>query len=86
MRCKFLWSLTLKCEAAMTFAYVMNTVLTSSILLFVLYTCFVTLVLCLWYLIEEESQRIIEQKREQRELLGRSERSIDAVVDEIYES
>jgi len=70
----------------MTFAYVMNTVLTSSILVFVLYTCFVTLVLCLWYLIEEESQRIIEQKREQRELLGRSERSIDAVVDEIYES
>lgn len=70
----------------MTFAYVMNTVLTSSILVFVLYTCFVTLILCLWYLIEEESQRIIEQKREQRELLGRSERSIDAVVDEIYES
>lgn len=70
----------------MTFAYAMNTVLTSSILVFVLYTCFVTLILCLWYLIEEESQRIIEQKREQRELLGRSERSIDAVVDEIYES
>ena len=70
----------------MTFAYVMNTVLTSSILVFVLYTCFVTLILCLWYLIEEEAQRIIDQKREQRELLGRSERSIDAVVDEIYES
>ena len=70
----------------MTFAYVMNTVLTSPILVFVLYICFVTLILCLWYLFQEEAQRIIDQKREQRELLGPSERLLDAVVDEIYES
>ena len=70
----------------MTFAYVISTILTSSILIIVFYTCFVTLILCLAYLITEEVHRIMDDKREQEELMKRSERPIDTIVDEIYES
>lgn len=70
----------------MTLAYVFNTVLNSSILIFFFYTCFAALAICFAYFIEEEVQRIRDERREQRELLERSTRPLDIVVDEIYES
>jgi hypothetical protein len=45
------------------------------------------LILCLAYLIEQEVQKIMAEKHEQRELQGRLRgAAIDPVVDEIYES
>jgi DNA integrity scanning protein DisA with diadenylate cyclase activity len=70
----------------MTFEYVIDTVLNSSILILIFYACSAILVLSFAYLIEEEVRTVRDKKREQRELLERSERSIDAVIDEIYES
>jgi len=59
---------------------------TSSVLIFFFYICFATLILSLGYLIKQEVKRIIQEKREQRDLLLRSQRPLDVVVDEIYES
>ena len=71
----------------MTVAYVIDKVLTSSMLIFFFYSCFATLILCLAYLIEQEVQKIMADKHEQRELQGRLRgAAIDPVVDEIYES
>jgi len=70
----------------MTVAFMIDKVLTSSILIFFFYTCFATLALCVAYFINEEVREFLEEKREQRELLERSNRSVDAVVDEIYET
>ena len=73
--------------ACMTFAYVVEKILTSSMLIFFFYCCFATLTLCLAYLIEQEVQKIMAEKREQRELQRRlGGAAIDPVVDEIYES
>ena len=71
----------------MTLSYVIDKVLTSSILILFFYSCFATLVLCIAYLTAEEMRRIIAEKREQRELESRLKGSaIDPVVDELYES
>ena len=71
----------------MTFSYVIDKVLTSSLLIFFFYSCFATLVLCIAYFIEEEVQGIMAEKREQQELESRLKGSaIDPVVDELYES
>jgi hypothetical protein len=71
----------------MTFSYVIDKVLTSSLLIFFFYSCFATLVLCIAYFIEEEVQGIMAEKREQQELESRLTGSaIDPVVDELYES
>jgi hypothetical protein len=71
----------------MTFSYVIDKVLTSSILIFFFYSCFATLVLCIAYFIEEEVQKIMAEKREQKEVESRLKGlAIDPVVDELYES
>ena len=70
----------------MTVAFMIDKVLTSSILIFFFYTCFATLALCIAYFIEQEVREFLEEKREQRELLERSNRPADAVVNELYET
>ena len=71
----------------MTLSYVIDKVLTSSLLIFFFYSCFATLVLCITYFIGEEVQRIMAEKREQQELESRLQgAAIDPVVDELYES
>lgn len=70
----------------MTLAYVTNMVLTSSVLLFVIYSCLATLILCLAYLIEQEVQKVREQKREEREMLERSQRPAHAAAEQMYAS
>ncbi len=71
----------------MTLSYVIDKVLTSSLLIFFFYSCFATLVLCIAYFIGEEVQRIMAEKHEQQELESRLKGSaIDPVVDELYES
>ncbi len=70
----------------MTVAFMIDKVLTSSILIFFFYTCFATLALCIAYFIEQEVREFLDEKREQRELLERSNRPADAVVNELYET
>ena len=71
----------------MTFSYVIDKVLTISLLIFFFYSCFATLVLCIAYFIGEEVQGIMAEKREQQELESQLTGSaIDPVVDELYES
>ncbi|MBT8359975.1 MAG: hypothetical protein KJO32_03385 [Deltaproteobacteria bacterium] len=70
----------------MTSAFLIDKVLTNSILILFFYTCFATLALCIAYFIDEEVKEFINETREKRELLKRSSRPMDAVVDEIYES
>lgn len=70
----------------MTVAFMIDKVLTSSILIFFFYTCFATLALCIAYFIDQEVREFLDEKREQRELLERSNRPADAVVNELYET
>jgi hypothetical protein len=68
-------------------AYVLDIVLKNSFLIFFYYMCFATIALCIAYFINEEAQRILHEKREQRELeLRRTGADIDPVVDELYQS
>ena len=61
--------------------------LTSSLHIFFFPSRFATLVICVSYFNEEEIPRIMVHKREQRELIDRSERpGIDPLVNELHES
>jgi len=70
----------------MSAAYVFDTVLTSSLLIFFFYICFATLIICFAYLLEDEIREFFKSKRERRIVRGRSEQPVDAVVDDIYDS
>jgi hypothetical protein len=70
----------------MTVAFMIDNILTNSMLIFFFYTCFATLALCIAYFIEQEVREFLDEKREQRELLERSNRPADAVVNELYET
>jgi len=69
----------------MTPTYVIETIFTSSLLIFFFYSCFATLIVCLAYLISEEVHRVLEERREEMELQARLTGPVDAVVDEVYE-
>lgn len=71
----------------MIIADMLDTILTSSLLIFFYYMCFATLILCIAYFINEEVKRILDEKRKQRELeLRLNGVDIDPVVDELYHS
>jgi len=69
----------------MTPAYVFEKIFTNSLLIFFFYSCFATLIVSFSYLISEEIHRILEERREEKELQERSTRPVDAVIDEVYE-
>ncbi len=71
----------------MILADMLDTILTSSLLIFFYYMCFATIALCIAYFINEEVQRILDKKRKQRELeLRLTGVDIDPVVDTLYQS